>query len=91
MNDRFTPGPAIERLRLINAEMYEALKDALSFLEIALKTSVVHKSTGKGGHDGEGNSWSECAGIPEWRARQMVDEWTAALAKAEQEDQETSR
>ena len=64
-------------------DLYEGLKDARSFLEIALRTSVVHDSTGKGGHDGDGNSWSECAGIPEWRARQMLDEWNTALAKAD--------
>jgi len=37
-----------------------------------LSTNVINRSTGKGGHDGNGNSWSAVA-IPEWDVRQKLE------------------
>lgn len=51
----------------------ELLRDLLAWLKHNLATVVIHRSTGKGGHDGDGTSWSAVA-IPEWSVRQKIDE-----------------
>lgn len=68
--------------RLAADDMLAELKALKSWLGHHLEINIVTRSIGKGGHDGDGNSWAAAA-IPTWDVRQRVDEIDAAIAKAE--------
>lgn len=62
-------------------ELLEQLHALRRWLQSQLETNVIHRSTGKGGHDGDGNSWSAVA-IPEWDVRQKIDALEKAITAA---------
>lgn len=75
---------AVKRLAEKEAagDMLAALKALVPWLQHHLASNVITRSTGKGGHDGDGNSWAAAA-IPTWDVRQRIDEMVAAIQKAE--------
>jgi len=63
-------------------ELLETLKDLSAWLKHQCETNVINRSTGKGGHDGNGASWSAVA-IPEWDVRQKIEAIGEAIRKNE--------
>lgn len=45
-----------------------------------LQTNVVSRRTGKGGHDGDGNTWAVVE-IPDWDVKQRIERIAASLQK----------
>lgn len=60
------------------------LAELKAWLQHQLAVNVIHRSTGKGGHDGDGTSWSAVA-IPEWDVRQKLDMIDVSLPAAPME------
>lgn len=55
----------------------DLLFDLSEWLKRHLATNIINRSTGNGGHNGHGSSWSAVA-IPEWDVRQRLEEIEAA-------------
>jgi len=61
-------------------QIEELLKDLHCWLQFQVTAHIAHRSTGNGGHDGNGNSWTVVE-IPEWSVRQKLSAISEALAE----------
>ena len=68
----FNEGGDIEVMVAVDAIVRMELRDVLGWLKRHAETHVGHRQIGKGGHDGNGNSWAVVE-IPVWDALQMID------------------
>lgn len=57
---------------------YDLLLDLQAWMKHQLVAHIEHRSRGKGGHDGDGSSWTVVA-IPEWFVRQKLSAIEATL------------